>query len=882
MFTQLPSKTVGCFVLVLWMGPSSTPALAGPRIELVPVSANVPHVINGDEILLAPASGIEVTLEIRYSGWSTAPGSPMLVTAQAKMDSNSYLGDNASPPNPGLNLVPKGYALPNPSGGNRKEGAFLALHICETNLRPCDGTLPACTPSEGECVPNPRFVFSCCPHLAAVDTSTLNYRFGVATHSGSAAPDPGDPDLGYGGTLILTVPSAALGTYTIDLDTDPFQTFMMEPAVPHSVNMPGVVLAPARITIAEGCDDGNPCTTGVGIPGDCTFLPSFDTATGCCDPTDGTITTYDPGSGCCNPSNGSVNPLDDGNDCTTDTCNTLTGAVQHSFEPAGTPCGSGSANGCTQPGVCNGAGSCSGGPLPNGTPCSDANACTVNDACMNGVCVGSSAQAEGLACDDGQTCTGNDRCTAGQCVGTPADANGSPCDDGNACTTNDVCDNGVCAGVNSCVPTAALQPVSSSGPYSVVGNDIFIRDPGVTVTLEARFYGWGSAPGSANLKVAQATMDSARYLGANAEPPNPGADLVPMGYAQPDPNGGNRAMGFYVAEFVCSANARRCGPGQTPCTSGEGACIRNPRFFLHCCDWIVGINTTGIDYSFGATTVPQEGAPDPQDPYLGYAATIVLEVPPDADGTYTVALSDSPNETFMFGPGELEISGLTLIPARIIVTHTDPAPALAARPYDQLKNRYVTFEPNYGEVPVAYQIALEGSDLLSGPFGVLGWVGPPDANGLSSILPPATPLATATRVWTEPAIHVGDCAIAPRSIYAIRATEDGIVFSPPREFRTIHQPTPKQWGDTVGSLVGGTWSAPNGTVNTNDFLAALQKFQNLATAPHAAVVDVQSVSSTDPCLNRVTNIADVFLLIQAFQGSAYPFVTDVASCPPCP
>ena len=48
------------------------------------------------------------------------------------------------------------------------------------------------------------------------------------------------------------------------------------------------------------------------------------------------------------------------------------------------------------------------------------------------------------------------------------------------------------------------------------------------------------------------------------------------------------------------------------------------------------------------------------------------------------------------------------------------------------------------------------------------------------------------------------------------------------------------------------------------------------------VTDVQSTSATDPCLNRVTNIADVFLIIKAFQGEPYPFTTNPASCPACP
>ena len=55
-----------------------------------------------------------------------------------------------------------------------------------------------------------------------------------------------------------------------------------------------------------------------------------------------------------------------------------------------------------------------------------------------------------------------------------------------------------------------------------------------------------------------------------------------------------------------------------------------------------------------------------------------------------------------------------------------------------------------------------------------------------------------------------------------------------------------------------------------------------AQSPHVTVVDVQSVSAIDPCLNRQTNIADVFILIQAFQGNNYPFTVNPASCQACP
>ncbi len=212
-----------------------------------------------------------------------------------------------------------------------------------------------------------------------------------------------------------------------------------------------------------------------------------------------------------------------------------------------------------------------------------------------------------------------------------------------------------------------------------------------------------------------------------------------------------------------------------------------------------------------------------------------------------------------------------------VVTSCAQPPRVAPSPHDQPKNRYVSIAPASGGTPVAYRIDKLDSGVLGGPAGS-AWVGLPDTDGIAPVSP--TPV---TRVWTEPVVHVGDCMIVPVATFEIRTTsDDGVSYTDPLVVSTIDQPEPKSWGDTVGSFDGAAWGAPNGIVNTNDFLAALQKFQNLPTAPHVTVVDVQSVSSTDPCLNRITNIADVFILIQAFQGNAYPFTTNPAACPSCP
>ncbi|MBI4717263.1 MAG: proprotein convertase P-domain-containing protein [Planctomycetes bacterium] len=191
------------------------------------------------------------------------------------------------------------------------------------------------------------------------------------------------------------------------------------------------------------------------------------------------------------------------------------------------------------------------------------------------------------------------------------------------------------------------------------------------------------------------------------------------------------------------------------------------------------------------------------------------------------------------------------------VTPTVQPPAAAPAPHDTLKNRYVSFAPNNDTLTVGFRVELTGGP---GTPGALGYVGTPDAEGIARIV-----AAPVLRAWPEPAVHIGDCPIVPVASYAVSTTVDGLVFSAPLALSTIAQPAPKFWGDTVGDFAG-VWSGPNGVVNVSDFVAALQKFQGLVSAPHLTWVDVH-----DQVPNEVANFTDIFYLVKAFQGDAYPF-----------
>lgn len=197
---------------------------------------------------------------------------------------------------------------------------------------------------------------------------------------------------------------------------------------------------------------------------------------------------------------------------------------------------------------------------------------------------------------------------------------------------------------------------------------------------------------------------------------------------------------------------------------------------------------------------------------------------------------------------------------------------VAPIPHDVPKNRYISFTAEDKQTPTAIKVTRTAP-----PFGDVGWVGVPDSRGLAGLK--ASPVM---RVWTDMAVHVGDCAIIPNATYELRTTTDGGVFSQPFVVSTVAKPAGKDWGDTVGVLAQGAWTPPNGFANVQDVVAVLHNIQALPGAPHASVVDLQAISTSDPCLNRIVNTADVLIEVRAVAGNAYPFTANPAACTPCP
>ncbi|MCH8147885.1 MAG: right-handed parallel beta-helix repeat-containing protein [Planctomycetes bacterium] len=213
------------------------------------------------------------------------------------------------------------------------------------------------------------------------------------------------------------------------------------------------------------------------------------------------------------------------------------------------------------------------------------------------------------------------------------------------------------------------------------------------------------------------------------------------------------------------------------------------------------------------------------------------------------------------------------------------SPTLAPPPHDILKNRYISIDPrgtNGANVGWFLDIRLILSSTQVNGVTAIGsewWAQAPDADCIAVVGPtrPVTPPN-----WDAcPTLHLTGCPIIPTSSYDIVMIDDGEVSDPPLSVQTQAKPGVKWYGDAVGffDVDTNTWTAPQGTVNIDDAVAAIKTFQNPAAfnATHVSVTDVHpNLSGTQ--INKVVNFDDVFVQILGFQGREYPG-TQIELCP---
>lgn len=221
-------------------------------------------------------------------------------------------------------------------------------------------------------------------------------------------------------------------------------------------------------------------------------------------------------------------------------------------------------------------------------------------------------------------------------------------------------------GAGGGVPTFTLQPVSSTGAHTIVGTEIILERGGVEVEFEVYASGWGDGDPTRLLNGVNAALNTEDWLGSNALPANPGVDLV--------------LVSGYTARYACFVGGAICsgiGPS-LQCPGSGNFCAHNPRFVLWMCpDCCWAIDPCLPWHSRPTfcirTTAPLCGPVDPgpiADPAdYGYCGTLVLEVPVNAIGTYTVGFVEDEFWTFLFTTDGMLFDGdeLNTVPARITI-----------------------------------------------------------------------------------------------------------------------------------------------------------------------------------------------------------------------
>jgi len=198
--------------------------------------------INGSPV--GPTSSVEVgpggevTLEILISDWSPE----YIWVYQVAIDDAGYSSGSSG------TLMPKGWDdkadRPCSDSNDCPEGSWCVADSAGSNGFCESGAFIDADRSD--------YIFSGRPILAAVDVSSLRYRYGGALTQHGGVPDPGTAL--YGGTLILTVSDDAQGIFTIDAIDDNWSTFVEWAG---SVDKMPVDVEPVTIEVVEMYADVN-------------------------------------------------------------------------------------------------------------------------------------------------------------------------------------------------------------------------------------------------------------------------------------------------------------------------------------------------------------------------------------------------------------------------------------------------------------------------------------------------------------------------------------------------------------------------------------------------------------------------------------------------
>lgn len=227
------------------------------------------------------------------------------------------------------------------------------------------------------------------------------------------------------------------------------------------------------------------------------------------------------------------------------------------------------------------------------------------------------------------------------------------------------------------------QPVATDGDIVCMpgsggcgDTEIKLASGGATVTLFLEVSAWDTAdgghPGDRDyfLVAVQGIVDHTGYAGPHQCNLNP-VGAPGMGYE-----------GAFNAWKVCTNSPYGCGDqdllsvcrSDRHCEAGQ-SCMERCDHVFYQLDPSLSVSTATIDY--GWSCVSHNCREDPRDGTRFYAGTLLLEVPPCAQGTYTINFYDDPNFTIFNRCPGFALPGPVLKPAEITIEARAPIPTVS-------------------------------------------------------------------------------------------------------------------------------------------------------------------------------------------------------------
>jgi hypothetical protein len=181
------------------------------------------------------------------------------------------------------------------------------------------------------------------------------------------------------------------------------------------------------------------------------------------------------------------------------------------------------------------------------------------------------------------------------------------------------------------------------------------------------------------------------------------------------------------------------------------------------------------------------------------------------------------------------------------------------------KHRYLSVVRNPDQVSNTARRVCIGEECL-------GWIGAPyESAGLW--LATVTPTPVYANIdfvgdWPD-LLHVTGCEIATEQTYTIQAIRVGHDLGDPASYSEgLELHTPSRWGDVVAVCPDDACQPPQGTVNLDDIMAGIVRFQGVNNAP-LTWLDIDPSSGTS-IPNQIVGLQDILSCVAGFQGRPYP------------